>query len=398
MTITLPAGHPALAQLREEGLEVADASGSPGDAAMRIALVNLMPRKEVTELAFARLLAQTGRRISLTLVIPTSYNPRHVSLEHLARFYRRWPDIKSEPFDAVVVTGAPVETLPFEEVAYWSEFCEMVDWAKSQVPTTLYVCWAAQAALYASRRVPKTALARKAFGVFEQEVLHRSSPLMQGMGGSFLVPVSRHTSIDESLLAAAAGTTVIAGSTSTGPCIVDDEPNRAVYMFDHFEYEPDTLQFEYERDLKAGKEIEPPRMSPLGWTWQAAAALFFRNWLNRIPGESSKDESVAWLLDNAGQRPGQPRLLIQATPQRHLLTQTLALLHRAGFAPTSAQVRSSDGATVEVILAETGVSEIERAATALLQLPGTRRVVYRGATGFGGVLRPPKNASVPWAA
>jgi hypothetical protein len=224
--------------------------------------------------------------------------------------------------------------------------------------------------------VPKTALARKAFGVFEQEVLRRSSPLMQGIGATFLVPVSRHTSIDESLLPAAGGTTVIAGSTATGPCIVDDEQNRAVYVSDHFEYEPDTLRLEYERDVKARKKIDPPRVWQPGWIWQAPAALFFRNWLDRVAGAPSKDESVAWLLADAGQKArGEPRLLVQATPRRHLLTQALALLDRAGFAPASAQVKSADGATVEVVLAGTGASDVEAAATALLELPGKEQIV-----------------------
>src|SRR5689334_12883013 len=178
MAIKLPVGLPVADRLRGEGASVADNDDqSPPRPALRIALVNLMPRKEATELAFARLLAQCGSSVELTLVLPQGYQPRHVSADHIEQFYRRWPDVREMSFDGLIITGAPVETLPFEDVSYWPEIRQIFEWARTNVASSLYVCWAAQAALYALRGIDKYLLPEKAFGVFEQAVAAPASPL-----------------------------------------------------------------------------------------------------------------------------------------------------------------------------------------------------------------------------
>ncbi|KAA2237561.1 homoserine O-succinyltransferase [Salinarimonas soli] len=277
--ITLPSGLPAARILDAEGLT---RTGRPGSGrALRIALVNLMPRKEATELALARLLAGGGCDVELTLVVPGSYAPRTANPAHLARFYRRWPQVRDEAFDGLVVTGAPVETLPFTDVVYWREMREIVTWARANAGSTLYICWAAQAALNINRGIPKTLLPAKAFGVFEQHVLAPASPLTMGLGPRFPAPVSRHAGVCETALAAC-GLAPLARSAEGGACLVDDPDNRAVLMFDHLEYDADTLALEYERDLAAGKPAHPPLMARPGWSWRPYAALFFRNWLDRV--------------------------------------------------------------------------------------------------------------------
>jgi len=361
-----------------------------------------MPRKEATELAFARLLAQYGSSVELTLVIPQSYQPRHVSADHIEQFYRRWPDIREMSFDGLIITGAPVETLPFEDVSYWSEIRQIFEWAKTNVGSALYVCWAAQAALYALRGVDKHLLAEKAFGVFEQIVTVPASPLARGMGVAFPIPVSRHSAVSEQALAAA-GLAPIVRSAATGACIVDDVENRAVYIFDHLEYDDDTLQLEYDRDRNAGKAIAPPHIDRAGSSWRPYAALFFRNWLDRISARKEEpDPTLVWLFqDVAHAGRDKTELLLQAATRPNLLAETLQCLDEAGVNATYANVRQQNArmSLVMLELDEGALSNAEHAAAALTHLPGVRRVLYRLHDGCGGVLRPvPDRADLNWAA
>lgn len=391
MSIKLPAGLPAADRLREEGITVADDGSGLSRPVLRIALVNLMPRKEATELAFARLLAQTGHAVELTLLVPANYQPRNVSAEHIEHYYRRWPEIRDEAFDGLIVTGAPVETLRFEEVSYWNEIREIFGWAKTNVGRALYICWAAQAALYASRGIGKHMLPEKAFGVFEQTVRAPSSPLVRGMGLRFPVPVSRHTAISEQALVAA-GLTPLVRSAETGACLIEDGENRAVYLFDHLEYDGDTLQREYDRDREAGKAIAPPRVAQPGWPWQPYAALFFRNWLDTISSSNDQpDPALVWLFqDNRNKRPAGAEVLLQASTRPYLLAEVLRCLDRAGISACSARIRRHGRRTAAVLveLGDQASLSVEHAAGALTWLPGARRVLYRSADGSGGVLRP----------
>jgi homoserine O-succinyltransferase len=393
MSIYLPSGLTAAEVLRNEGINVIE--GRPDAASwsgLRVGIVNLMPTKEATELALARLVAQAQPDAEIVLIAPGSYEPRHVTREYLARFYRRWPEVRTETFDALIVTGAPVETLPFEEVSYWSEMREIFEWARAHVTTSLYICWAAQAALHFFRGLEKRALPQKAFGVFKQDVLAPHSPLMRGLGGSFPAPVSRHSEIAANALAAP-GLEVIAQSQETGACIVADRENRAVCIFDHLEYGDRTLDLEFERDVATGKPIYPPRNACGGRAWQAEAALFYRNWLDLAAKQrAERDAGLAWLF-SASAMPSNgrgARLVLQAEYRPHILAEAVACLSSHGFEPALARVHHRNDVLTSVVvdLVQGSADLVERAANSLLAVRGATRVVYRLPGGSGGVLRP----------
>lgn len=393
MTIVLSDQLPAMEILRQEGFDVSAASrAEPALNRLRIGLVNLMPRKEATELAFARLLAQTGHAIELTLVLPAAYEPRNTPHEHIERHYRRWPDIRDERFDAMIFTGAPVETLPYEDVAYWSEFRAMAEWAREHVGAALYICWAAQAALYVFRGIDKTLLDEKAFGIFEQAIV-ACSPLTRGLGRRFPVPVSRHSAIERKRLDAA-GLRVLAESGETGACIVDDCDNRAVCIFDHLEYAADTLSLEYERDRHRGLSTRPPRNAGSGLAWEAYAALFYRNWLDGIVARrevsDAEERSISWLFagDDRHLR-HRPMVVFQSTNRPHILSEVLNRLAPLGLTPLSARVRTSERQLTSVVVESLDLAPelMESVAASLLVLSGARRVMVSLPDGSGGIFR-----------
>jgi homoserine O-succinyltransferase len=302
MPIALPAGLPAQRSLLEEGIEVlsGDELHRCGDP-LRICLVNLMPNKMVTETQIARLLGAAAIPVALTLCVPDSYRSKTTPAAHMAAFYQPWSRIRDDPFDGLIVTGAPVETLPFEEVAYWSDLRAIFDWARSRRIHGFHICWAAQAALYHAYDVPKHRLPAKMFGVFGHRRASADSRLLGGFGAEFPVPVSRHTEVRAADLPAAAGLSVLAVSVEAGLCLVEDRGNRAVYMFNHLEYDAETLGEEFRRDRLAGKPIDVPRNyfpeddpeRPPVNRWRPYARLLFANWLgeicaaagHRLPGE-----------------------------------------------------------------------------------------------------------------
>ena len=292
MSIALPIGLPARSVLVAEGVEVlsSDELHRRGGRPLRICLVNLMPNKLVTETQICRLLGATSIPVSLTLCLPDSYRAKTTPASHIASFYRPWSQVRDERFDGLVVTGAPVETLPFEDVTYWSGLLGILDWAKSRITSSLYICWAAQAALYHFHAVPKHALPAKISGVFRQRVAPAESRLLKGFGAEFPVPVSRYTEVRAGDLAASAGLTVLADSADTGLCLIEDRGNRAVYMFNHLEYDAETLREEFLRDRLAGRPVDVPSnyfpnddaaRSPAN-VWRPLAYLLFSNWLDEI--------------------------------------------------------------------------------------------------------------------
>lgn len=289
MSIILPDGLPAATSLRRDGLAVLDARTGDREP-LQVALVNLMPDRPTTETQFARLLAGTGHEVELTLAIPDSHDPKTTPADYIATFYRRWSEIAGRRFDGLIVTGAPVEHLSFEEVHYWAELCRILDWARESVGSSYYVCWAAQAALRHFHGVQKHELPQKAFGVFPQRTILRGTPLMRGMGEIFPTPVSRHTEIRCAELPWGSGLLPLAASPRSGLCLVEDRPGRAVCMFNHLEYDADTLQREYLRDRAAGLPVAPPSgyfpgedpdVAPVN-TWRPAAQVLFGNWLDQI--------------------------------------------------------------------------------------------------------------------
>ena len=294
MPIVLPKGLPAAAELRAEGISVAEtplsATGHDRLAdprPLRIALLNLMPEKPRTELQIARMLGGAGLPVSLTLMLPDGYRARTTDPAHIERHYRRWSDLRHRAFDGLIVTGAPIEFLAYEEVSYWRQMTSIMDWSREMVGRSLFICWSAQAALKHRHGVEKRMLPSKAFGVYRQQVVAPSSPIMAGFPSAFPVPVSRHSDISQADLPEGRGLAVLARSSETGLCLLEDRPYRSLYMFNHLEYDADTLDREYRRDLAARRPIAPPvgaypggdlSRTPVN-VWRAQARRFFSNWL-----------------------------------------------------------------------------------------------------------------------
>jgi homoserine O-succinyltransferase len=302
MPIILPEGLPARHALEAEGIRVL-AAEPHGTRPLRIALVNLMPRKTATEIQIARLLGDAPRTVDLTLVVPDNYVSATTPAFHLGAFYERWSNVCDSRFDALIVTGAPVENLPFEAVTYWPDMTRILDWADRTTTRGYYICWAAQAALYHYHRVPKHALPRKRFGVYRQTVLRPDNTLFDCLPGHFPTPVSRHTETRQRDLPPNAGLTALAASPQSGLCMVEDRNRRALYMFNHLEYDTGTLAEEYRRDRDAGADIalpahyypsDDPARPPFD-TWRPYARRIFRNWLRTIErrGEGRRMETNA---------------------------------------------------------------------------------------------------------
>lgn len=295
MAIILPEGLPAAATLRREGLDVREKADVTGRT-IRVALVNLMPDRPTTETQFARLLAAAAATVDidvdveLTLVIPDTHDPKTTSPAYIAAFYRRWSEIAGQRFDGLIVTGAPVEHLEFEEVHYWRELTAIFDWATAMVGGSYLVCWAAQAALFHFHGVPKHALPRKAFGVYRQRITAFDVPLLRGLAPGFSCPVSRHTEIRHADLPRDHGLMALAESARSGLCLVEDRRNRAVCMFNHLEYDADTLMREYLRDSGAGAPMAPPEgyciidasAIPPRNSWRLAGETLIANWLDGL--------------------------------------------------------------------------------------------------------------------
>ena len=301
MPIILPEGLPARHALQAEGIPVL--RDAPDDAPpVRVLLVNLMPRKTDTEAQIARLLGGTPRTVALTLAVPDGYASNTTPAFYLETFYKRWREIRGRAYDALIVTGAPVETLPFEDVTYWSDLTQIFDWAAHTVRRSYYICWAAQAALYHFHGVPKHRLPEKRFGVYHQTIRRAGSPIFDGIAGCFPVPVSRHTETRAEDLPRGRGLTTLAASPQSGLCMVEDRDRRSLYMFNHLEYDADTLAQEFQRDRRAGAAIalpahyypsDDPARRPVN-IWRPYARRIFRNWLrgaapaaDQAPQESS---------------------------------------------------------------------------------------------------------------
>ena len=299
MPIKVPDNLPAQAALEDEGVLMI-----PERAALRqdvrpleIALLNLMPQKIKTETQISRLLGATPLQIELTLVTTSSYAPKNTSAEHMLAFYQPWEAVRERKFDGLIITGAPIETLPFQDVVYWRELTQIFDWSQSQVQETYNICWAAQAALQHFHGVPKHPLARKMFGVFPHRVRGGRDSLLRGFDDSISVPVSRHTEVRAGDLPEEAGLVVLLESEEAGLCLVRDEARRQTYIFNHLEYDTETLAEEYRRDLAAGAEIDlpanyfpgdDPSRAPVN-RWRAHGSLLISNWINELYQSTSFD-------------------------------------------------------------------------------------------------------------
>ena len=235
-----------------------------------------------------RLLSNSPLQVNVTLIYTESYKSKNTAAAHLERFYKRFDDIKDKHFDGMIITGAPVETLPFEEVAYWEELKKLFDFADKNVTSTIYICWGAQAALYYYYGIEKYLLPTKLFGVFphrKDKDLH--DPLLKGIDDVFYIPHSRHTAVDLGKVKACPDIAVLSESEATGLSIAKSKDNKKIFLTGHMEYDRDTLKAEYERDVAKGLPIAPPvnyftdaACTEVRVTWSSAANLFYTNWLN----------------------------------------------------------------------------------------------------------------------
>ena len=255
---------------------------------LRIVALNLMPTKIATETQLARLLANSPLQVQLTLLHTASHAASHVPGGHMEAFYKTFDEIRNERFDGMIITGAPVEQLPFEQVDYWDELCQIMDFTRSSVYSTLHVCWGAQAALYHHFGIEKKPLPQKMFGVFPHRVTRPSNPLVRGFDEVFWAPHSRHTGIDEEQVKACGALRVLAQSDEAGIYLMSTDSGRQIFVTGHPEYERLTLDAEYRRDVAKGLDIQPPKHYYPGddpanepvYRWRARAVLLSTNWLN----------------------------------------------------------------------------------------------------------------------
>ena len=294
MPITLNENLPAYRILSDEGVMVM----SPGRAAtqdirpLRIGLLNLMPKKIQTENQFARLIGATPLQIDFQLIRMSDHESRNTAADHLESFYRPFRDVQAtgEKFDGLVITGAPVEQLPFQDVTYWDELTRVFDWTQSHVHSTFGVCWGGMAMAWHFHRLEKHPLPAKAFGCFRHRNLAPASPYLRGFSDDVLVPVSRWTEVRQTDVDARPALRTLLASDQCGPCLLEDPGHRALYIFNHLEYDSTTLKEEYDRDVAAGKPINVPAnyypdddpSRPPSNRWRSHAHLLYGNWINEI--------------------------------------------------------------------------------------------------------------------
>lgn len=290
MPIKIPNQLPATQTLRQENIFVMTETRAITQdiRPLRILLLNLMPTKVDTETQLARVLGNTPLQIELELIAPAGHISRNTSQQHMLSFYKTFAEVRDQTFDGLVITGAPVEHLPFEEVDYWPELCEIMEWSKTNVHSTLHICWGAQAGLYYHYGIPKRALPQKLFGVFQHTVEDPNFIIFRGFDDQFWVPHSRNTTVDRADIEAVPELKILADSPEAGVYAVKTDQGRQVFLMGHAEYDRDTLRKEYLRDVAAGVDIQLPRhyfpdddpaREPVV-RWRSCAHLLYGNWLN----------------------------------------------------------------------------------------------------------------------
>ena len=290
MPIKIPNDLPATKTLTDENIFVMTETRAITQdiRPLKILLLNLMPKKIETETQFSRLLGNSPLQVELELIHTKTHKSKNVAEEHLLSFYKSFDEVKNNNYDGFIITGAPVEHLEFEEVEYWDELCEIMEWSKTHVHSTLHICWGAQAGLYYHYGVKKYPLPEKLFGVFHHKVDYKRTMLFRGFDDDFLVPQSRHTTVNREEIEAVPELKILASSEEAGVYAVRSKKGKQIFITGHSEYDADTLKGEYLRDLSQGKPIkipvnyfpgDNPKKAPLV-TWRAHANLLFSNWLN----------------------------------------------------------------------------------------------------------------------
>ena len=290
MPIKIPNNLPAAEVLHQENIFIMpeDRAVSQDIRPLQILLLNLMPKKIQTETQLSRLLGNTPLQIELELIVTKSHQSTNTPAEHLQAFYKTFDDVKHRTFDGMIITGAPVENMPFEEVDYWQELCEIMEWTKTHVHSTFHICWGAQAGLYYHYGIQKQPLPEKMFGIFPHIVEYRNSILFRGFDDTFYVPHSRHTTVAREDIEAVPELRILSSSEEAGVYAVFTKGGRQIFIMGHSEYDADTLNQEYVRDVNAGKPIKIPKnyfpnddpSQPPRVIWRAHANLLYSNWLN----------------------------------------------------------------------------------------------------------------------
>ena len=290
MPLRIPDRLPAIDALKRENIFVMDTSRAHAQdiRPLRIVILNLMPLKITTETDLIRLLSNTPLQMDVTFMKLKSHTPKNTPIEHMMMFYKDFDELAARKFDGMIITGAPVEHLPYEEVGYWDEVTRIFEWAKTHVTSTLYICWAAQAGLYYHYGIPKYPLERKMFGIFRQHVTQPLLPIFRGFDDYFYMPQSRHTEIRRADIAADDRLTLAVESPESGVGMVMARGGREFFITGHLEYSADTLDKEYRRDLGKRDDVDmpvnyyegdDPSRRPVV-TWRAHANLLFNNWIN----------------------------------------------------------------------------------------------------------------------
>ena len=292
MPIKIPDKLPAYDALMAEGVRVMTETAAIRQdiRPMQIGLLNLMPNKIKTELQIARLLAATPLQVELSLVRLGTHTPKHTPEDHMMAFYSTWEEVRLRKFDGFIVTGTPLETIPYEEVRSWPEVQQIFEWMRSNVHASMFVCWGAMAALHHFHGAPKRLLEEKAFGVYPQKILTPTSPYLTGFADNFATPISRWAQIEPADLHGRAGLEILAENDERGVSIAAAPAARRLYVLDHLEYDATSLADEYFRDVKSGVPITPPKHyfpadnpenTPPN-TWRAHGHLLLSNWINEM--------------------------------------------------------------------------------------------------------------------
>lgn len=290
MPLKIPDNLPAKEVLMNENIFVMDESVAfhQDIRPLRIAILNLMPTKETTETQLLRLIGNTALQVEFVLLHPKTHVSKNTSTEHLELFYQTFEDVKNQYFDGMIITGAPVEQLPFEQVDYWEELQEIMEWSKRHVTSTFHICWASQAGLYHHFGVPKYNLDEKMFGVYPHTIEKRNINLLRGFDEMFYVPQSRHTEVRREDIEQIEELEILSESEESGVYIVATHDGRQIFVTGHSEYDPLSLKYEYDRDVAKGMSVQLPKNYFPGdnpeklprSTWRAHANLLFSNWLN----------------------------------------------------------------------------------------------------------------------
>ena len=292
MPIKIPRNLPAFDILQNEGVMVMSSQLAEKQdiRPLQIILLNLMPEKIKTETQFARLIGATPLQIEFTLLRVSSHISKNTSKEHLENFYKTFQDVRNQKYDGLIITGAPIEHLPFEEVDYWEELKDILDWARSSVHSVFGVCWGAMAMLYNFHKIEKKILKKKYFGLFRHKNMKITSHFLRGFSDDLIVPVSRWTEISGADISRDKNLEILLDSNEVGPCLIEDKEKRFLFLLNHLEYDSNTLNTEYLRDKGAEKSFQVPRnyfpnddpkLNPIN-RWRSHAHLLYGNWINEI--------------------------------------------------------------------------------------------------------------------